>query len=149
METIVVGVDGSESSVRALRFAAAEARLRRARLRVVYAWHVPALAYDAGLTAAAVDTRVFEKTAQDRLQQVLETTEIEDVEIEPVMREGRAGAVLVEESQEAELVVVGSRGLGGFRELLLGSVGHQCALHACCPVVIVPHAVRAGGRGDR
>ena len=48
--------------------------------------------------------------------------------------------MLVEESREAELLVVGSRGLGGFRGLLLGSVGQQCAHYAACPVVIVPHA---------
>jgi len=57
--------------------------------------------------------------------------------------EGTAAAALVEESRGADLLVVGSRGLGGFRGLLLGSVGQQVAHHAACPVVIVPH-----GRDD-
>jgi len=56
-----------------------------------------------------------------------------------VLREGQAADVLVAESQDADLLVVGSRGLGGFRGLLLGSVGLQCAHYAGCPVVIVPH----------
>ena len=62
------------------------------------------------------------------------------VEVETVVREGAPAGVLLEEAQDAELLVVGSRGLGGFRGLLLGSVGQQCAHHAPCPVVIVPHA---------
>jgi nucleotide-binding universal stress UspA family protein len=61
------------------------------------------------------------------------------MEISGVVREGQPAEVLVAESKDAELLVVGSRGLGGFRGLLLGSVGQQCAHHAACPVVIVPH----------
>jgi nucleotide-binding universal stress UspA family protein len=56
-----------------------------------------------------------------------------------VVREGSASHVLLEEAADADLLVVGSRGLGGFRGLLLGSVGQQCAHHAPCPLVIVPH----------
>jgi nucleotide-binding universal stress UspA family protein len=60
-----------------------------------------------------------------------------DVEIERRVIEGAAAAVLVEESRGADLLVVGSRGHGGFAQLLLGSVSQQCAHHAECPVVIV------------
>ena len=59
------------------------------------------------------------------------------VEIEQVVREGQPTDVLVEESAEAEMLVLGSRGRGGFRELMLGSVSQQCAHHARCPVTIV------------
>jgi nucleotide-binding universal stress UspA family protein len=61
------------------------------------------------------------------------------VEVEPVVREGAPARVLLEEADKADLLVVGSRGLGGFRGLLLGSVSQQCSHHAPCPVVIVPH----------
>ncbi len=60
-----------------------------------------------------------------------------EVDIERRVAEGAAAAVLVDESRDAELLVVGSRGLGGFSGLLLGSVSQQCAHHAACPVVIV------------
>ena len=61
------------------------------------------------------------------------------VDIERRVVVGAPGAVLVAESREADLLVVGSRGHGGFAGLLLGSVSQQCAHHAACPVVIVPH----------
>ena len=61
-----------------------------------------------------------------------------DVEIETRLAEGGAARVLTEEAAGADLLVVGSRGLGGFRELLLGSVSRECAQHAPCPVLIVP-----------
>jgi nucleotide-binding universal stress UspA family protein len=56
-----------------------------------------------------------------------------------VVREGAPARVLLEAASDADLLVIGSRGLGGFRGLLLGSVGQQCTHHAPCPVVIVPH----------
>ena len=61
------------------------------------------------------------------------------VAMEPVVRLGAPAQVLLDEAQDADLLVVGTRGLGGFRGLLLGSVGQQCAHHAPCPLVIVPH----------
>ena len=65
-----------------------------------------------------------------------------DFPIEIVVREGAAGAVLVAAAQGAAVLVVGSRGMGGFRELLLGSVSHACVHHAPCPVVVVPHTAK-------
>jgi len=59
------------------------------------------------------------------------------LDVESVVREGAPAGVLLDEAQDAELLVVGSRGLGGFRGLLLGSVSQQCTHHAPCPVVIV------------
>jgi len=66
------------------------------------------------------------------------------VSVTPILRKGQAAEVLVAEARGAEVLVVGSRGLGGFKGLLLGSVGQQCAHHATCPVVIVPNGGRQG-----
>ena len=140
---IVVGVDGSESARAALRFALDEARLRGDAVRVVGVWHVPVAAYGGAFVPAA-PALVGELEPQMRLalERALEETDgsAGDVEVETVVREGAPAAALLEEAQDAELLVVGSRGLGGFRGLLLGSVGQQCAHHSPCPVVIVPHA---------
>ena len=141
MQTIVVGVDGSEGSVRALRFAVEEARLRGASIRAVGVWYIPTGAYAGGF-GGIPDVEAFEQGARTRLEQALAQLgdAAADVEIEQVVDEGQPADVLVERARGAALLVVGSRGLGGFRGLLLGSVGQQCAQHATCPVAIVPHA---------
>ncbi|MHB8060505.1 MAG: universal stress protein [Gaiellaceae bacterium] len=137
---IVVGVDGSECSRSALRFALEEAHIRRAKLRIVVVWHVPLAAYSAGWAppppSLAEDS---ETAANELLAEALETVKEsgDSVEIEPVVREGQSAQILIEESAKAELLVIGSRGRGGFRDLLLGSVSQQCAHHARCPVTIV------------
>ncbi|HUK94285.1 MAG TPA: universal stress protein [Gaiellaceae bacterium] len=138
MGTVVVGVDGSEGAQEALRFAASEARLRGDRLRVVTVWHVPTIAYSGGL-GPAVGFSEFDEDARARLGAALEAAgdEVAGLEVERVVREGQPALELVEEARDADLLVVGSRGHGGFVGLLLGSVGQQCAQHAPCPVVIV------------
>jgi nucleotide-binding universal stress UspA family protein len=143
MSTIVVGVDHSSGAKAALHFALEEARLRHARLRVVHAWQVdyigaPGIEASSTAFGAELDLRVGAQAALEAsLREVI--PEADGVELERRVVEGAAAAVLVEESRDADLLVVGSRGLGGFRGLLLGSVGQQCAHHAACPVVIVPH----------
>jgi nucleotide-binding universal stress UspA family protein len=79
--------------------------------------------------------------AEDKLAAAVRgaRAEARDVEMETIAAEGQAAKVLLETAKGADLLVVGSRGLGGFRELLLGSVSQQCAQHATCPVVIVRH----------
>ena len=136
---IVVGVDGSASARAALRFALDEARLRGAAVRVVGVWHLPVAAYGGAFVPPDPD---LAGALEPHMRLALEETDGSegDVEVETVVREGAPAATLLEEAQDAELLVVGSRGLGGFRGLLLGSVGQQCAHHAPCPVVIVPHA---------
>jgi nucleotide-binding universal stress UspA family protein len=138
MATIVVGVDGSDGAQEALRDAIQEARLRGAGLRVVTAWHVSTMAYGGGL-APDVDPSMFEKSARAALDAALAALgeQADGVVIERAVRMGQPAQVLVEEARGADLLVVGSRGHGGFVGLLLGSVSHQCALHASCPVVIV------------
>jgi len=143
MSMIVAGVDNSPGAKAALRFAVEEARLRHATLRVVHAWQpgyigAPGIEASSTTFGAELDLRVG---AQEALEQSLRETipDTDGIELERRVVEGAAAAVLVDESRDADLLVVGSRGLGGFRGLLLGSVGQQCAHHAACPVVIVPH----------
>jgi nucleotide-binding universal stress UspA family protein len=138
MSTIVVGIDGSPGGQDALDFALQEARLRGAEVRVVAAWDVPGAVYAGsyGLGDPELSGRL-EQAARDDLERALERVDAEGVEIRTVIREGNPARVLVEEAGDADLLVVGSRGLGGFRSLLLGSVSQQCAHHAPCPLVIV------------
>ena len=142
MSTIVVGVDGSAGSVAALSFAIEEARSHGAEIKAVTVWQVPASAYRSGFVPVSVDPKDYEtiaKAAQDAaLEKVAPSAN--GVSITPLLREGQPADVLVAESKDAEMLVVGSRGLGGFRGLLLGSVSQQCAHHATCPLVVVPHA---------
>jgi nucleotide-binding universal stress UspA family protein len=142
MGVIVVGVDHSEGAKAALRFALGEAKLRQASLRVVHAWQLGyvSASFDPGsypvLGGELGDLRGAAETAlAATLQEVV--PDAAEVEIERRVVEGAPAAVLVDESREADLLVVGSRGLGGFSGLLLGSVSQQCAHHAACPVVIV------------
>ena len=139
---VVVGYDGSRGAEAALLVAVQEARARGARLRVVGVWHMPTPLISSTVSPTDTarlgdDIRAALTEAVDR---AVEAARAEDdgVEVEGVVIEGQPVTVLVDEAAGAELLVVGSRGLGGFRELLLGSVSHQCAQHASCPVLIVP-----------
>ena len=140
MGRIVVGVDGSENAIQALHFAIEEARIRGAELRAVSAWHVPPAVYGAGWAPASTDLDEFRKLAEGSLRQSVEEAGAAEagVQVTPVLREGHPVDVLLAESEDADLLVVGTRGLGGFKQLVLGSVSGQVAHHAACPVVIVP-----------
>jgi nucleotide-binding universal stress UspA family protein len=137
--TIVVGVDGSEGSVRALKFALDEARLRACDVKAVAVWHIPLSVYEGSWFPATIDTAELEQVAREKLDESLADAQAAEsgVSVTPVVREGQAADVLVDEARGADLLVVGSRGLGGFKGLLLGSVSQQCAHHASCPVAIV------------
>jgi nucleotide-binding universal stress UspA family protein len=140
--TIVVGVDGSSSARAALAWAIAEARLRGAR---VVAVHVTARPWAAGVAAAPYSAFVVEEAQEqiDAEAKALLAREVAaarggaDVEVEQKLAAGSVAPALLEESVAADLLVLGSRGHGGFTGLLLGSVGQQCAHHASRPVVIV------------
>jgi nucleotide-binding universal stress UspA family protein len=140
MSMIVVGVDGSAGAVAALRFGIEEAKLRGAGLKLVSAWHIPVGAYESGWVPIPVDATDYAELGKATLERTIESVgaAAAGVEITRVVREGQAADVLVAEATGADLLVVGSRGLGGFRELLLGSTSQQCAHHAPCPVTIVP-----------
>lgn len=145
MSGIVVGVDGSDASIEALRFAMSEAQLRGVTVTAVSAWRVPALIYESAWTATPVDVSVYPKMAEKTLAASIEKAgaEVAGVSVRPFIREGQPADVLCDVAADADLLVVGSRGLGGFRGLLLGSVSQQCAHHAPCPVVILPHPSEA------
>jgi nucleotide-binding universal stress UspA family protein len=140
-ETIVVGVDGSEGGAAALEFAAGEAAFRGARLRIVSAWQIPVAVYGAGFApppdSEALDAfRVgAEKVADDAFAAAKELQP--SLEGEALAVQGHPADVLLEQASDAALIVVGRRGLGGFRSLLLGSVSQQVVQHATCPVVVV------------
>jgi len=145
MNLIVVGVDQSEGAKAALAFAHEEARLRDATLRAVHAWQFAYNGYFdyTGLGGAAPTVGGDISELREGAAAAPDATVREalpspgDVKIEHRVVEGTAGAALVDESRNADLLVVGSRGHGGFAQLLLGSVSQQCAQHAACPVVIV------------
>jgi nucleotide-binding universal stress UspA family protein len=137
-ETIVVGVDGSEHGERALDWAVKEANLRGARLRLVAAWHLPPTVYSGPGYIPTMGTREsFEEFASEAANAAATRAREAGVEADPVVCEGQAAEVLVEEAANADMLVVGSRGHGGFAGLLLGSVSAQCAHHAVCPLVVV------------
>jgi nucleotide-binding universal stress UspA family protein len=140
---IVVGVDGSDHSKAALRWAVKEAALRGAGVRVVHAWQVyPALHPGTTITASDFD-EVRDQAGsfvKDFVDEVV--PDRDGVPIEAVAVQGESVApALIDAAANADLLVVGSRGLGGFRGLLLGSVSQQCVHHAKCPVVVLPRSM--------
>jgi nucleotide-binding universal stress UspA family protein len=134
----VVGVDGSPQGAAALRWAVDEARLRQATLEVVHAWLFPVVG---DVPGAAMDTlaRDLERAAGELLDHVVDEVAGTDPgdKLDRRVVEGGAAAVLVDAAAGADLLVVGSRGRGGFAGLLLGSVAQQCLHRAPCPVGVV------------
>jgi nucleotide-binding universal stress UspA family protein len=137
---VVVGIDGSEESKAALALALEEARLRGTTLQVIYAWTMPAPAGRMGYYATELqDPGPYQEGAERFLADFLEEAagDTGGVEVEAKAVQASPGTALVEASEGADLLVVGSRGHGGFASLVLGSVSTQAAQHASCPVVIV------------
>jgi nucleotide-binding universal stress UspA family protein len=139
---IVAGVDGSPSSLSALRWAIRQGALTGAAVDAVIAWHYPAPAASGGYGMAvagfgpAWDFReIAEKTVTDAISSTLDPAGGVRVRVRVV--EGNAARVLLDASAGAALLVVGSRGHGGFTEALLGSVSQHLVQHAHCPVVII------------
>jgi len=139
MERIIVGVDGSENARRALRWAVDEARIREARLEVVHAWHVPYIGVYSAATAM-FEPGPFEEAAESTIEDALAGEDLSGLAhpVERVISQGSPAVAILNAAKGADLVVVGTRGRGGFSGLLLGSVSHQVVHHAECPVVVVP-----------
>ncbi len=138
---VVVGVDGSPESVQALGFAVTEARVRAAHLRVVHTWTFPALA----ILPFTPDVPSPEELAADGealIERCLaDAGGADDVTIEPTVEAGSAAEALVAAAEDADLLVVGARGAGGFLGLRVGSVADACAGRSPVPVIIVPSEV--------
>jgi len=141
-----VGVDGSEGSVKALQWAASEARIRNARLHPVLAWEPRVRAVGGvAVTPNADEIAAFSRDALERLDSLLDahSEELAGLDIERSAARGAAAPVLLEAARGATLLVVGTHGRSGLVGLLLGSVSRECARHAPCPVVIVPPSAGA------
>ena len=138
MGFVVVGVDGSGHGEAALRFAAEEAALRKAELRVVCAWDIPA-----SVSASIALTTELLRSFGDEADGIVQAAVAQAKELHPAVTvvpravEGHAGSVLLDEAEGAILLVVGSRGRGDFAGILLGSVSHQVLHHSPCPVTVV------------
>lgn len=141
MVKIVVGIDGSEAAKNALRWALEEARLRSAKIVAVHAWEAPPAMPEPGPAPGFDLVGILpevEEAGERLVKAVVEEVvgDDSDVTVEPVAIQGPAASVLVEAARDADLLVVGSRGHGGFTALLLGSVSQQLAHHAPCPLLI-------------
>ncbi|MBK9179666.1 MAG: universal stress protein [Acidimicrobiales bacterium] len=136
---MVVGVDGSEGSLAALRWAHQEAKLRGDELDVVMVWTYPYRGRRTGMSEPSDDMELEAaqalEAAMDRFR--AELGDDHSVAVHGRLVEGGPAAALLEAADGADLLVVGSRGHGGFASLLLGSVSHQVAHHAVCPVAII------------
>ncbi len=146
---IVVGVDGSEHARRTLQWAVDEARLRKSVVIAVHAYTIPTffatpepiLGAPPSLPDPSLIDRL-EEAAERMLADEIDQVDGDGVTIERRVATGSASDALLQAAREGDLLVVGSRGLGGFKGLLLGSVSQQVVHHAPCPVVIVPSADR-------
>jgi nucleotide-binding universal stress UspA family protein len=137
---ILVGVDGSQPSYGALNWAVVEAGLRGARLDVVHAYDYPQMVTPFG-PVMAIDWETIDKASRDLLEEMIAgavgAAETPPESVESISVNGSAARSLLEAAQGADLLVVGSRGRGTLRGLLLGSVSQQCVHHASCPVAVV------------
>jgi nucleotide-binding universal stress UspA family protein len=136
-DRVVVGVDGSMGSAVALEFALAEARARRATLEVVHSWTIPAIA-----VPYVPDTTDLESAARQLVDEMVGAAGVaaDDPSVTRTVLPGAPAGTLLAAGDDADVIVVGSRGHGGFKGLLLGSVSHQVASHSTCPTIVVPHA---------
>ena len=138
-KTIVVGVDGSPGSRKALTWAAAEAADHRCDLVVVNVWEHTLLPPAGSVTVSEHYVPDPSQTTAGQLVEVIkeELGEEPNVLVQPRVKQGSPAKVLIEESSGADLLVVGTRGHGGFAGLVLGSVSQHVAAYAQCPVTVV------------
>jgi len=141
---IVVGVDGSPSSQAAVAWAVRQAEMTGATVDAVMAWQYPAMINRAAWAlVTAQDEAEFEAFFARELDDAIATAvdRASRAKIRAIVRTGNAAQVLLAAADGADLLVVGSRGHGGFTEALLGSVGQHCVHHASCPVVVIRDSI--------
>ena len=135
-QKVVVGVDGSECGQEALRWAQQYVAGVGGQITAVTAWHFPPLTTAEG--GVAPTTPDPQRVAEQHLADALAKAELGGTsDIQQVVAHGHPAGVLIERSRDADLLVVGTRGHGGFTGMLLGSVSAHCVHHAHCPVVVV------------
>jgi nucleotide-binding universal stress UspA family protein len=145
---IVVGVDGSAGSIAALGWAVDEARLRGTSLHVVMTWEMPQTYGSPSIVGMGMDPSldakaVLAEAVDDEAARLTHVVVPDDVPTVWDVLQGHAAWKLIDVSKDAELLVVGSRGHGGFVGALLGSVSQHVVTHAACAVVVVPDPDRA------
>jgi nucleotide-binding universal stress UspA family protein len=130
---IVVGVDGSEHGNAALQWAVSEAEIHGGELIAVFAWQIPFVGIP-----GAFDREEMERIAKSFLEEtVAAVVPAPAVPIKKLVAEGDVSASLILAAKNSNMLVLGSRGRGGFAGLKLGSVSQECVQHAACPVTII------------
>jgi nucleotide-binding universal stress UspA family protein len=139
LQKVVVGVDGSEHSVLALRWAAHQAATMHAPLEVVTAWTFPEEPAPLGIEIKVPPQEDLMDEARAKLTQIIADVvpEAERDHVSAKVVPGHPSKVLLEEAGENDLLVVGCRGRSTFEELIFGSTSDHCVRHAACPVVVV------------
>jgi nucleotide-binding universal stress UspA family protein len=139
VSVIVVGVDGSENSVRALQWAGEQARLTGSEVHAVHVWEFPYMEVAPPMLGMTVPPHEdLEAAAKARLDDAVTRAQLpRDVRVEGIVADGSPARVLLDAAKGADLLVVGARGHGGFLGLLTGSVATQAVNHATVPVVVV------------
>lgn len=134
---ILVGVDGSPASIDAIRWAAEQARLTESTLIAITSWSIPA---SYGVAFGGEDAIDWRQNAAQALEEALsDALGSAAADVQRLVEQGHPSYVLTEASKSADLIVVGSRGHGGFAGLVLGSVSQHVVSHSACPVVITRH----------
>jgi nucleotide-binding universal stress UspA family protein len=139
-QVVAVGVDGSPGSISALRWARRYAEATGAKIRVIRAWHYPSAFGPApiGLAPEPVTDETKERIRTELAEAIAQVyTDHSAGEVEATASYGHPAKVLVDESKDADLLVVGQRGYGAFTGMMLGSVSIHCVTNASCPVVVV------------
>jgi nucleotide-binding universal stress UspA family protein len=135
---IVVGVDGSPGADVALVWAAQEARIRGATLEVVVSWSASRAVFPTRFPVGGSVEVALRQAAQKIADQAVSGVDVPGVRVEAKVLEGGASRVLIERAEDADLLVVGRRGLNRAQEVLLGSVSHACIHHSPVPIGVIP-----------
>lgn len=138
-QVVLVGVDGSAESVAALSWAGRYAAATGGTVRAVRAWHFPSAAGlpPEGMAPEPVTGEIEQRMRAELAEAIANANLAPSVQVETEIGYGHPAQVLIDESKNAGLLVVGHRGHGGFTGMLTGSVAMQCVSHASCPVVVI------------